>query len=125
MKVESKVFDNDDFGFRRITVETPLYDKNNNIVKDKKGKIKPDSSKRDYENIPLKENVEEYFKNEVLEYNPDAWINDNKTQLGYEIPFTRYFYKFKEPENSEVIEKRIRKSEKDIMNSLEKLFKEV
>lgn len=125
MKVESKVFDNDDFGFRRINVETPLYDKNNNIVKDKKGKIKPDSSKRDYENIPLKENVEEYFKNEVLEYNPDAWIDDNKTQLGYEIPFTRYFYKFKEPESSEVIEKRIRQSEKDIINSLEKLFKEV
>lgn len=125
MKVESKVFDNDDFGFRRITVETPLYDENNNIVKDKKGKIKPDSSKRDYENIPLKENVEEYFKNEVLEYNPDAWINDNKTQLGYEIPFTRYFYKFKEPESSEVIEKRIRQSEKNIIKSLEKLFKEV
>ena len=125
MKVESKVFDNDDFGFRRITVETPLYDENNNIVKDKKGNIKPDLSKRDYENIPLKENVEEYFKNEVLEYNPDAWIDDKKTQLGYEIPFTRYFYKFKEPESSEVIEKRIRKSEKDIINSLEKLFKEV
>lgn len=125
MKVESKVFDNDDFGFRRITVETPLYDENNNIVKDKKGNIKPDSSKRDYENIPLKENVEEYFKKEVLEYNPDAWIDDNKTQLGYEIPFTRYFYKFKEPESSEIIEKRIRQSEKDIINSLEKLFKEV
>ena len=125
MKVESKVFDNDDFGFRRITVETPLYDENNNIVKDKKGNIKPDSSKRDCENIPLKENVEEYFKNEVLEYNPDVWINDNKTQLGYEIPFTRYFYKFKEPESLEVIEKRIRQSEKDIINSLEKLFKEV
>lgn len=125
MKVESKVFDNDDFGFIRITVETPLYDENNNIVKDKKGNIKPDLSKRDYENIPLKENVEEYFKNEVLEYNPDAWIDDKKTQLGYEIPFTRYFYKFKEPESSEVIEKRIRKSEKDIINSLEKLFKEV
>ena len=125
MKVESKVFDNDDFGFRRITVETPLYDENNNIVKDKKGNIKPDSSKRDYENIPLKENVEEYFRNEVLEYNPDVWINDNKTQLGYEIPFTRYFYKFKEPESLEVIEKRIRQSEKDIINSLEKLFKEV
>lgn len=125
MKVESKVFDNDDFGFRRITVETPLYDENNNIVKDKKGNIKPDSSKRDYENIPLKENVEEYFKNEVLEYNPDAWIDDKKTQLGYEIPFTRYFYKFKEPESSEVIEKRIRQSKKNIINSLEKLFKEV
>lgn len=125
MKVESKVFDNDDFGFRRITVETPLYDENNNIVKDKKGNIKPDSSKRDYENISLKENVEEYFKKEVLEYNPDAWIDDNKTQVGYEIPFTRYFYKFKEPESSEIIEKRIRQSKKNIINSLEKLFKEV
>lgn len=122
MKVESKVFDNDDFGFRRITVETPLYDENNNIVKDIKGNIKPDSSKRDYENIPLKENIEEYFKNEVLGYNPEAWIDYKKTKVGYEIPFTRYFYKFKEPESSEVIEERIRKKEADIRDSLKSLF---
>lgn len=125
LSVESKVFDNNDFGFRRITIESPLFDENGEIVKDNKGNYKPDSSKRDYENIPIKEDVEEYFKDEILEYNENAWIDKKKTQLGYEIPFTRGFYKFEKLENSDVIEERIKISEKNIMNSLEKLFKEV
>ncbi len=125
MTVESKIFENGEFGYNRITVESPEYDENGKIVKDKRGNIKPDKNKRDYENVPVKENIQEYFEREVLPYNPEAWIDDKKTQLGYEIPFTRYFYKFKEPEKSDVIEDRIRKNEKDIMNSLEKLFKEV
>ena len=123
--VESKVFDNLDFGYKRITVESPLYDEKDKIVKDSKGNMKPDSTKRDYENVPLKETVKEYFEREVLPYNQEAWINDKKTQIGYEIPFTRYFYKYVQPENSEDIENRIRINEKEIMNSLEKLFKEV
>lgn len=125
MMVESKVFENAEFGYRRITVESPQYDESGKIVKDKKGNVKPDSNKRDYENVPIKEDVKEYFEREVLPYNSEAWINDNKTQLGYEIPFTRYFYKYVQPENSDDIEKRIIINEKEIMNSLEKLFKEV
>ena len=125
MMVESKVFENAEFGYRRITVESPEYDENGKIVKDKKGNIKPDSNKRDYENVPIKEDVKEYFEREVLPYNSEAWIDDNKTQLGYEIPFTRYFYKYVQPENSDDIEKRIIINEKEIINSLEKLFKEV
>ena len=123
-KVESKIFDNDDFGFYRITIETPELDENQEIIKDKKGNIKADSSKRDYENVPLKEDIEEYFEREVKPYNENAWIDKKKTQVGYEIPFTRYFYKYVPPEDSDIIEERIRKNEKDIMNSLEKLFKE-
>lgn len=123
-KVESKIFDNDDFGFYRITIETPELDENQKIIKDKKGNIKADSSKRDYENVPLKEDIEEYFEREVKPYNENAWIDKKKTQVGYEIPFTRYFYKYVPPEDSDIIEERIRKNEKDIMNSLEKLFKE-
>lgn len=123
-KVESKIFDNSDFGFYRITIETPEMDENQEIIKDKKGNIKADSSKRDYENVPLKENIEEYFEREVKPYNENAWIDKKKTQVGYEIPFTRYFYKYIAPEDSDVIEARIRKNEKDIMCSLEKLFKE-
>lgn len=123
-KVESKIFDNDDFGFYRITIETPKLDENQEIIKDKKGNIKADSSKRDYENVPLKEDIEEYFEREVKPYNENAWIDKKKTQVGYEIPFTRYFYKYVPPEDSDIIEERIRKNEKDIMNSLEKLFKE-
>lgn len=125
MMVESKVFENSEFGYRRITVESPQYDETGKIVKDKKGNIKPDANKRDYENVPIKEDVKEYFEREVLIYNPEAWIDDKKTQLGYEIPFTRYFYKYVQPENSDDIEKRIIINEKEIMNSLEKLFKEV
>ena len=125
MIVESKVFENTEFGYRRITVESPLYDDEGRIIKDNKGNIKPDSNRRDYENIPLKEDVNEYFEREVLPYNKEAWIDDKKTQLGYEISFTRYFYKYVRPENSEDIENRIRINERKIMNSLEKLFKEV
>lgn len=123
-KVESKIFDNDDFGFYRITIETPELDENQKIIKDKKGNIKADSSKRDYENVPLKEDIEEYFEREVKPYNENAWIDKKKTQVGYEIPFTRYFYKYVPPEDSDIIEERIRKNEKEIMKSLEKLFKE-
>ena len=123
-KVESKIFDNDDFGFYRITIETPEVDENQDVIKDKKGNIKADSSKRDYENVPLKEDIEEYFEREVKPYNENAWIDKKKTQVGYEIPFTRYFYKYIPPEDSDIIEARIRQNEKDIMCSLEKLFKE-
>lgn len=122
--VESKVFDNSDFGFYRITIESPEIDKNQIVVKDKKGNIKADSNKRDYENVPLKEDIEEYFEREVLPYNENAWIDKKKTQIGYEIPFTRYFYKYIAPENSEDILARIRQNEKDIMDSLKRLFEE-
>ena len=123
-KVESKIFDNNDFGFYRITIETPELDENQEIIKDKKGNTKADSSKRDYENVPLKVDIEEYFAREVKPYNENAWIDKKKTQVGYEIPFTRYFYKYVPPEDSDIIEERIRQNEKDIMSSLEKLFKE-
>ena len=92
--VESKIFKNADFGFYRITIENPEVDENNKIIKDKKGNIKADSNKRDFENVPLEEDIDEYFEREVLPYNKNAWIDKNKTQVGYEIPFTRYFYKY-------------------------------
>lgn len=122
--VESKIFKNIDFGFNRITIESPAVDENQEIIKDKKGNIKADSNKRDFENVPLEESIDEYFEREILPYNENAWIDKNKIQIGYEIPFTRYFYKYVEPEDSNVIEARIIQYEKDIMSSLEKLFKE-
>ena len=122
--VESKIFDNSDFGFNRITIESPEVDENQNVIKDKKGNVKADSSKRDYENVPLKEDIEEYFEIEVLPYNENAWIDKKKTQVGYEIPFTRYFYKYVAPENSDDILARIRQNESDIMDSLKRLFEE-
>lgn len=89
-----KVFDNEDFGYHRITVERPKMDEKGEVIRDRKGNPKPDSSLRDYENIPLKEDIEAYFNREVLPHVPDAWIDHNKTKVGYEINFTRYFYEY-------------------------------
>jgi len=90
-----KIFDNEDFGYNRITVERPLRDEKGKIVLDKKGKPQADASLRDYENVPMKENIQAYFKREVLPHVPDAWIDESKTKVGYEINFTKYFYKYK------------------------------
>jgi len=87
-------FDNEDFGYRKITVERPLRDESGQILTDKKGNPKPDTSLRDTETVPLKEDVRAYFKREVLPHVPDAWVDVTKTKIGYEIPFTRHFYKF-------------------------------
>ena len=89
-----KIFDNQDFGYNRIVVERPLLEKGK-VVLDKKGKPKADASLRDTEDVPLKANIEAYFKHEVLPHVPDAWIDHTKTKVGYEIKFSRYFYKYK------------------------------
>lgn len=102
-----KIFDNEDFGYTRITVERPKRNEDGEIELDKKDNPLPDSELRDYENIPLKENVEDYFKIEVLPHLPDAWIDDSKTKIGYEINFTKYFYKYKPLRSLEEIRKDI------------------
>lgn len=89
-----KIFDNEDFGYSRITVERPERDENGEIITNRKGEPKPDSSLRDYENVPLKEDIEAYFEREVLPHVPDAWIDFDKTKVGYEVNFTRYFYEY-------------------------------
>ncbi len=89
-----KIFDNSDFGFSKVTVERPIL-KNGKPVCDKNGNPKPDSSLRDNENIPLKENIAEYMKHEVLPHVPDAWVDEKKTKIGYEINFTKYFYEYR------------------------------
>lgn len=97
----SRIFKNEDFGYRTITVERPERDSAGNIVLNTKGKAKgkpaPDSALRDTENVPLSEDVETYFQREVLPHAPDAWIDHEKTKVGYEIPFNRHFYVFKPP----------------------------
>ena len=97
----SRIFDNEAFGYHAITVERPLRDEAGNVVLGTKGKQKgkpqPDSALRDTENVPYTEDVGEYFKREVLPHAPDAWIDPDKTKVGYEIPFNRHFYVFKPP----------------------------
>lgn len=93
---DCKIFNNDDFGFYQLTVEQPLYDAKGKIQLDKNKKTKPDSKKRDKENVPLTANIEKYFEDQVLPHVPDAWIDFDKTRIGYEINFTKYFYEYKE-----------------------------
>lgn len=120
---ESKIFENVEFGYNKITVESPLFDEEGNMVRKGK-KIQPDPKKRDSENVPLDEDIDAYFEREVKPFNPSAWIDKNKTKMGYEIPFTRYFYKYTAPEKSEDIAKRIFELENDIVSSLNLLFVE-
>ncbi len=96
-----KIFNNSDFGYSKVTVERPLM-KDGKIVGDKNGNPKPDPALRDTENIPLKEDIEAYIKREVLPHVPKlpngkagAWVDEKKTNVGYEINFTKYFYQYK------------------------------
>jgi type I restriction enzyme M protein len=91
----SKIFDNKAFGYAKVTVERPERDAKGEIVKDKKGNPKPDSSLRDTENIPLTMDIQEYMEKEVLPHVRDAWVDHSKTNIGYEINFTKYFYQYK------------------------------
>lgn len=102
LEVEVKIKDNDDFKYRKVVVERPITDEKGNAIL-KKGKPQADSAKRDTESIPWKEDVEAYMKKNVYPYAPDAWIDEKKTKIGYEIPFTREFYKYVAPRKSEEI----------------------
>ena len=119
----SKIFDNEDFGYSKIVVERPQKDENGKPIL-KSGKPVADTSLRDTENVPLKEDIEEYFKREVLPYAPDAWIDNTKTKVGYEIPFTRYFYRYVPPRKSEDIMGEIIELEKSLDGVLEGIFNE-
>ncbi|MCB4755410.1 MAG: SAM-dependent methyltransferase, partial [Sulfurovum sp.] len=100
-----KILPNEYFGYWRVTVERPLRDRNGDIITDKKGNPKADKELRDTENIPflreesdgtlVPQTIEEYFEREVLPHVSDAWIDESKTKIGYEINFTKYFYEFK------------------------------
>lgn len=102
LTVESKVFDNQFFGYTKVTVETALTDEKGKKIL-KKGKEQPTKGKTDTEIIPLTDDIEEYFKKNVLPYNANAYMDRSKDKIGYEIPFTRLFYKFVAPRSSEEI----------------------
>ena len=86
-------------------------------------KLMADTSLRDTENVPLKEDIKAYFEREVLPFAPDAWIDEKKSKVGYEIPFTRYFYKYEAPRPSEEIMAEIMELEKELSGSLEEVFR--
>ena len=128
----SRVFDNEDFGYITVDVRRPLRDENDEIMRDKKGNPKPNKELNDTENIPLKQNVQEYMEREVLPYAPDAWIEPRKQKkgqqlelrdggvVGYEIPFTRYFYEYTPLRPSEEILLEIKELEASIAEDLAK-----
>ena len=97
-------------------------DESAEIVKGNKGKIQADTELRDTERVPLQEDIYTYFEREVKPYNPESWIDESKTKIGYEIPFTRHFYKYIPPEKTEVLERELLEIEEDLMKSLRALF---
>jgi type I restriction enzyme M protein len=121
----SRIFNNADFGYTTITVERPLRDEAGNVVLGAKGKQKgrpqPDSALRDTENIPLNEDIDTYFAREVLPHAPDAWIDTEKSKVGYEIPFNRHFYVFTPPRSLHEIDEELKAVAANITKMLEGL----
>ncbi len=121
----SRVFKNEEFGYTTITVERPLRDEAGNVVLGSKGKQKgkpqADSALRDTENVPLTDDIEVYFQREVLPHAPDAWIDHEKSKVGYEIPFNRHFYVFEPPRSLHEIDEELKGVTARIMAMLEGL----
>lgn len=120
---ESKIFDVEELGYRKIVIERPQRDGDGQVVM-KRGKPVADASLRDTESVPLRQDVDAYFAREVLPYAPDAWIDRKKTKIGYEIPMTRYFYEYRAPESAASVAERIRVLEREISDGLDALFPE-
>ena len=116
-----KIYDNTHFGYTRITIERPLMEKAKS-VKDKKG-YKPNPALRDAENVPLKENINKYFKREVLPHATDAWIDNEKNKVGYEINFNREFYEYKPLRRLDEVRKDITQLENKTHNAIAKAIK--
>jgi type I restriction enzyme M protein len=116
----------------KLDIPTPVFkavlsalserDETAEVCTDGKGRPEPDAELRDNENVPLKEDVQTYFKREVLPHVPDAWIDESKTKIGYEIPFTRHFYKYKALRPLAEIEAEIRGLEGEIQGMLSEIL---
>lgn len=117
-----KIFDNADFGYHKVTVERPMLDENREPITDKKGRLKADSKLRDTESIPLKEDIQAYMEREVLPHVPDAWIDESKNLMGYEINFTKYFYEYKPLRSLEEIKADILALEEETHNAINQVI---
>ena len=104
--------------FKEILESLAERDDTADVCVDSKGNPEPDSELRDYENVPLKEDITSYMKREVLPHVPDAWVDETKTKIGYEINFNRYFYKYVPPRPLEDIEADLKKIEGEILQLL-------
>jgi type I restriction enzyme M protein len=115
---KSKIFHTTEFGYTQVTVDRPLLDKQGNIEMDSKGKPKVDTGARDTENIPLSQDIDDYFKREVEPHVPYAWMDRKKDKIGYEIPFNRYFYEYIPPRDLEEIDEDLQSVTRDILKLL-------
>jgi len=104
--------------FKAILGALSERDEEADICTDKDGNPEPDSDLRDYENVPLKEDIHEYMEREVLPHVPDAWVDESKTKVGYEINFNRYFYQYTPPRPLDDIEKDLKQIEQTITDML-------
>ncbi|EON77695.1 Type I restriction-modification system, DNA-methyltransferase subunit M [Lunatimonas lonarensis] len=124
----SKIFDNEYFGYYQVTIEQPELDENGKPKEGRNGEWKADSKKRDKENIPLSEDIEIYFEKEVLPHIGKGWIDYDKTRIGYEINFSKYFAEFKPLRPTQEIKAEIQelefgnKNDKGIMELLKELL---
>lgn len=119
--VESKVYDNDFFGYTKVTVETALCDEAGKPIL-KKGKLQPVKGASDNEIIPLQEDIDEYMEKNVLPYNSAAYLDRSKDKIGYEVPFTRLFYKFVAPVPSNEVFEEIKSLEAEETELMKELF---
>jgi type I restriction enzyme M protein len=104
--------------FKAILASLSERDETADVCADAKGNPEPDSDLRDYENVPLKEDVDEYMRREVLPHVPDAWVDESKTKIGYEINFNRHFYQYAHPRSLGEIETDLKQIEKEIAEML-------
>jgi len=119
--VESIIKDNEDYKYTKVVVESPLLDtKGNPIIK--KGKKEPNTKLRDTESIPFKISINEYMATNVLPFAPNAWIDENKSKIGYEVPLSREFYKYSKPRKSGEIYDKLKSLEAQENEIMAKLF---
>ena len=118
----SKIYPNEFFGYTKVTVEQPFME-DDKIITDKSGNPKPDTQKRDYERVPLQDDVEEYFEREVKPHLPDSWMDRTKDKVGYEINFTKYFYKYKPLRSLEEITQDLLKLEDESEGLMKEILK--
>ena len=117
----SKIYFNEFFGYTNITIEQPVIE-NGEVLRDKKGNPKPDTKLRDSERVPLSEDIEEYFNREIQPHLPNSWIDFKKSKVGYEINFTKYFYKYKPLRSPEEISKDLLELDKESDNLLNQIM---
>ncbi|MCW5520184.1 SAM-dependent DNA methyltransferase [Aureitalea sp. L0-47] len=116
----SKIFDNEFFGYTKVVIEQSEME-NGEVVTKRDGSPKPDTSKRDYERVPLTDDIDDYFNREVKPHLPKSWMERSKDKVGYEINFTKYFYKYKPLRSLEEITSDLLKLEEES----EGIFKEI